>query len=441
MNYQEFWEKFQRAELAGDAFGVSTLGYQLYPALRTRLYYQLAQELGIFDDPHPQSQKSEASELGQSPAEIFGDCSDLIIPFARKVGGADPYSEAFIAGLPKLRQLEISDPEAALDVERIKAYGAQKFDRMVYELMLKEKVRDVRERWGQMNQAFASEFGVDLGKFAEFPAWWVRRYISQCMAFKDFFVQAGLKRLWIVNAYSHPSVVVGAKQAGAKVFEIQHGFISSSHPAYSYPRVRIQTAPNRLLVWGEFWRQSARLPKGERAVVTGPSLAFGRQRAKVAAATKQPGSILFTSQGAIGDQLFEQACTWAELLPEHQVTFRLHPNESLDHYETKQRPSNLSLSHKEPSFLELLSETEYLVGVFSTTLYEGLSFGAKVIVLPIAGYENALPAIERGSMLLAPTELNAASLRQFLEDAKPPRDARIYYADKTNVKRGIIAGL
>ena len=441
MNYQEFWERFQRAEIAGEAFELTTLGYQLYPALRTRLYYQLAQQLGIFDDPHPAAEQSELSELAREPIELLGKTKELIIPFARKVAGVDPYSQSFQSAYPEAKLLEISDPNAPLDVARIKAYGETKFDRVVYELMLKEKVRDVRPGWEKLNQAFVSELGVDLGKFAQFPAWWVRRYISQCMAFKELFQRAGLRRLWIVNAYSHPAVVVGAKQAGAKVFEIQHGFISPSHPAYSYPRVRIQSAAQRLLVWGKFWRKSAKLPKGSKAVVTGPSLSFSRQREQAASIAKSPGSILFTSQGAIGDELFEVARNWAEKLPNNQVTFRLHPNESLEHFSAKPRPKNLEISHGTPSFLELLAQTEYLVGVFSTTLYEGLSFGAKVIVLPLAGYENALAAIERGSMSLATIEPSKDELAELLAAAKVPSDANFYYADKTNVKRGLVAGL
>lgn len=439
MNYEEFWERFQRAEAAGDVFNITTIGYQLYPALRTRLYYQLAQQLGIFDDPHPASEQTESEKLQAEPAELFGSASDIIVPFARKVSGTDPYSESFIRDLPKAKLLEISNEQQTVDIKRIKQFGQEKFDRVVYELMLKEKVRDVKPRWEAMNQAFQAELGVDLGKFAEFPAWWVRRYISECMAFREFFQQVGLKRLFIVNAYSHPSVVVGAKQAGAKVFEIQHGFISRSHPAYSFPRVRIQTSPNRLLVWGKFWKQSARLPIGCRARVTGPSLTFAKQRSEAAVKEKVAGSILFTSQGAIGDELFEQAALWAKLLPDHSVTFRLHPNESLEHYEAKIRPANLSISHKTPTFLELLATTEFLVGVFSTTLYEGLSFGAKVVVLPLAGYENAAAAIERGSMQLAPKELTAQGLSQFLARLEKPKDASFYYADNTDVKRGLIA--
>lgn len=440
MNYQEFWERFQLAERKGKAFEVSTLGYQLYPALRTRIYYQLAQQLGIFNDPHPASELADPGQIASPPSAIFGSTRELIIPFVRKVGGKDVYSESFQLAYPEARILEISDPQAALDISRIKSYGREKFDRAVYELMLKEKVRNVRDQWAEMNRGFETELGVDLGKFAEFPAWWVRRYISECMAFKEFFADIGLKRLFIVNAYSHPSVVVGAKQAGVKVYEIQHGFISTSHPAYSYPRLRIQTVPQRLLVWGNFWRDSARLSKGSRAIVTGPALNFASQRAEVAKLQKQAGMILFSSQGAIGDELFDQAKRWAELLPQHKVIFRLHPNESPDHFLAKQRPANLEVSHKDPVFLELVAKAEFLVGVFSTTLYEGLSFGAKVIVLPLSGFENALSAIERGDMALAPEVIDAESLHSLLARAGAARDANYYYADRTNVKRGLIAG-
>lgn len=441
MNYQEFWHSFQRAEHKGDVFNITTLGYQLYPPLRTRLYYQLAQQLGIFDDPHPASAAAEAAELRNDPAELIAPTRELIIPFARKVSGSDPYAESFIQAYSRAKVIEISDPIAALDIARIKQRGRERHDRLVYELMLQEKVRDVRPRWEKMNMAFMAELGHDLGKFAEFPAWWVRRYIAECMEFKELFEKIGLKRLFIVNAYSHPSVVVGARQAGAKVIEIQHGFISATHPAYAFPKLRIQSAPNKVAVWGKFWQQSARLPKGSKAIVTGPSLMFASQREQARANSKIPGSILFSSQGAIGEELFAQAARWAELLPDRQLIFRLHPNESLAEFEQKPRPKNLTLSHQDPAFLELLASNEVVVGVFSTTLYEALSFGAKVVVLPIAGFENALPAIERGSMALAPADFSAASLAEFLAGLKAPADANYYYADKTDVKRGLIAGL
>ena len=43
MKYLEFWEKFQAAEQAAEVFEIKTIGFQLYPMIRTRLYYQLTQ--------------------------------------------------------------------------------------------------------------------------------------------------------------------------------------------------------------------------------------------------------------------------------------------------------------------------------------------------------------------------------------------------------------
>ena len=173
MEYLEFWSRFQAAEQKADVFSIQTLGYQLYPMLRTRLYYQLAQELGIFDNPHPNAEaKSELEVVNLNhlitlPAEV------VIVPFVRLVGSEDVYSQPFADAFGS-RARVLSHSELA----EVRSYGKNKFDRFVYDSMLKEKRRDVRDRWAQMATVFESELGVDLGKFQEFPNWLVRRYIG-----------------------------------------------------------------------------------------------------------------------------------------------------------------------------------------------------------------------------------------------------------------------
>lgn len=440
MKYLEFWEKFQRAEQKAKAFDIRTIGFQLYPMLRTRLYYQLAQDLGIFDNPHPNPEPKELAELSASPSELIGKAEIVVVPFVRTVGGLDVYSQPLVDALgQRAKVLQVNDPISNLDLERIKLYGKEKFDRVVYELMLKEKVRDVRDRWSEMATTFENELGISLGKFSEFPNWLVRRYIGECMAFKEMFEAAGTKKLYIVNAYSHPAAVVGAKQAGAKVIEIQHGFISEYHPAYSYPGKRIQSAPDKILVWGEFWAKSTKFAKGCKAVVTGPSGQFLNQRSQVETKERVSKTIMFTSQGALGLKLLEQAIIWAKALDDHQVTFRLHPNEDLTEYQKFELPGNLTLSHKTPTFLELLGTHEYLVGGFSTTLYEGVSFGLKVIVLPLEGFENVSRAIELGDMTLGKLDPEAAELATILAKTKTSSNPYSYYAKDISIKAALRA--
>ena len=119
-------------------------------------------------------------------------------------------------------------------------------------------------------------------------------------------------------------------------------------------------------------------------------------------------------------------------MADHNIVYRLHPNESLEDYRAlgkklapKGLPKNFSLSHKDPIFLDLVSQSEYLIGAFSTTLFEGLALGCKVLVLPLSGYQNVLPAIASGDLTLIS---NLEELPTYLSKAKVAADPNRYYA-------------
>lgn len=439
MDYLEFWERFRKAEDLGDVFNLRALGFDLYPMLRTRFYYQLAQDLGVFDNPHPNPEaKQDPIPLDSLDALAGKKAKVVVVPFVRKVAGVDPYSKPITDALPDALVLE-HESDGDFDISRIRALGKAKYDSYVQEQLLKQKVRDQKERWAKMVEAFASELGASLGKFDEYPAWLIRRYISECLIFRDFFTTLGTKKLYLVNAYSSPFLVVGAKLAGAKVLELQHGFISEYHPAYSYPKIRVQSAADKVLVWGKYWAKAASFPKGSKPVVVGPAENYLKARTQVSGVAKKPNSILFSSQGAVGKELYAAALNWAKLLPDFAITFRLHPNEDLADYQMLEGAANLSLSHKTPTFLDVLGEHEYLVGGFSTTLYEGVSFGLKVFVLPLSGFENVQPALDSGDMTLVPNQISARELKTLLLTAKPSANPYSYYAASLNTAKALRA--
>jgi len=513
VQFTEFWQRFVAAEARGRALEVRLLGMQLYPVLRTRIYYELAQKLGIFDDPHPDpnSDAVDSTAADQQPAlpeqppeqppaidlAALSPAHDVVVPFVRRVAGVDPYSQTVYDALlaraaspeAKPLRLEFSEPAAALDIERIRAWGRSLFEAWVAEETIRQKVRDHEERWLLLTTSLKAEFGVELEKFHEYPRWFFRRYIAEAKGFELVFRALQTKRLFIVNAYSNPAIVVGAKLAGAKVIEIQHGFISPYHPAYSYPRAlntepgvvrgliseiyggrpRVQTAPDRILCWGSYWAEAADFAAGTRAIVSGPSAAFAKAvqhfRSQAAArssrivdfsgvdtgpidpvelARAKSATILFSSQGAVGPRLFAAAAAFARELPQHRVIYRLHPNESLDSYRALEVElgldglENLELSHREPAFIDLLAEVDYLVGGFSTTLFEGLAFGLRVLVLPLPGYENLQPALDAKDMTRI-VGLDPEQIRAALEAATPPKDPGRYYAETIDLAKALRA--
>ena len=463
MEFQEFWQRFTEVERKSKAVAARFSGVQLYPLFRTRIFYAVAQELGLFDNPHPNFSKPELEEgLPELPdLRTLPKVDVVVIPFRRRVAGAEPYSDAIIQRLKAegktYRVIDFDfDAEAyaadpsVLDLGRLRAAFTERFTEQVNKNLRITSREPAENRWTEIVSAFETGFGIKLEKFEKYPKYLVRRTLIDQLGFGELFKDLGAKELYIVNAYSEPSLVLSGKRAGLTVTEIQHGFISEYHPAYSYPpmgklgglmksRQDVESVPQRIAVWGSYWgspESGITLPAGTSAVVTGPTLPFVEYRAKALAENRIVAKqVLFTSQGAIGGELFKAAVATAHALKDHTVIYRLHPNESLADYEAlgqaiagetgKPLPTNFSLSHRDPVFLDLVSRSEYLIGAFSTTLFEGLALGCKVLVLPLSGYENVLPAIKAGDLTLIS---NLEALPEYLAAAKPAKDPTRYYA-------------
>jgi hypothetical protein len=463
MEFQEFWKRFTEIERKSKAVAARFSGVQLYPLLRTRIFYAVAQELGLFDNPHPNFSKPELEEGLHTLPDLrtLPKVDAVVIPFRRRVAGAEPYSDAIIERLQAegktYRVIDFDfDAEAyaadpsVLDLGRLRAAFTERFTEQVNKNLRITSREAAENRWTEIVTAFETGFGIKLEKFEKYPKYLVRRTLIDQLGFGELFKDLGANELYIVNAYSEPSLVLSGKRAGLTVTEIQHGFISEYHPAYSYPpmsklgglvksRQDVESVPQRIAVWGSYWgspESGITLPAGTSAVVTGPTLPFVEYRAKALAENRIVAKqVLFTSQGAIGGELFKAAVATAQALADHTVIYRLHPNESLSDYEAlgqaiaeeagKQLPTNFSLSHRDPVFLDLVSRSEYLIGAFSTTLFEGLALGCKVLVLPLSGYENVLPAIKAGDLTLIS---NLEALPEYLAAAKPANDPSRYYA-------------
>jgi hypothetical protein len=371
-----------------------------------------------------------------------------VVPFSRQVAGSDPYSDRVIEALSQKGTshwvLRHHDPESAIDIHRLREAFELWYEPQVARAMRKLAKKRAARGWQRIVAALEAEFALELDKYREYPKWLFRRHLIEAYGFFRVFRAAGARQLFLVNAYSHPSLVLGAKLARVRVSELQHGFISEFHPAYSYPSAlchSVQSAPHRLLVWGEYWTKAARLPRNTRAVVAGPSVPFDSARKRVLAA--RAGSptasnrITFTSQGALAGPLFAAAQHFARLLPDHLITYRLHPNEALEDYAEwhSSSPSNLALSYREPVFLDVLAQTDFLVGGFSTTLYEGLAFGLPVIALELPGFENLGAAVADGDIQLLPAEATEPEIRAALNRAKPCPDPNRYYAELAESRR------
>lgn len=117
-------------------------------------------------------------------------------------------------------------------------------------------------------------------------------------------------------------------------------------------------------------------------------------------------------------------------MPDLEVIFRLHPSEKNSKYqylldERGDRPINFQISHKYPNIFELMAFSRYVAGVFSTTLYEAMYLGAKIIIINDIGVEYMEKTIERGEAVVVNTPEEFAKMYQ---NAKIS-NANYYYHD------------
>ena len=468
-----FWHDFLLVEKRTKALSRRFGTIQLYAIQRTRIFYAIAEQLGLFENPHPHFTKPAVDVSVPAIENLDGlsPSASVFVPFRRRVGGREPYSEAVLARLsdaqkparvidfhPRLNSLGDYAPVSPdeLDLERLKAFFAESTKERVARIMRFTSRRPQVEAWQRLIAEFEKAFDIKLEKFQKYPQWLVRRTLAEQIGFADLFRKLQATDLYIVNAYSEPSIVLGAHRAKMRVHEIQHGFISAYHPAYSFGLAsdagrgrikrgpKLDSAPDTILTWGAYWGRGLRLANKTAVEVSGPSQPFCEYRNLVLSERRiVAGQILFTSQGAIARELFAAALATARAMPDHRVIYRLHPNEALadfdalieEHRSTASAgpggdeqsavPANFSLSHRDPIFLDLVSQSEYLIGAFSTTLFEGLALGCKVLVLPLSGYENVLPAINAGDITLIS---NLEDLPNALASARLAENPFEYYA-------------
>lgn len=212
--------------------------------------------------------------------------------------------------------------------------------------------------------------------------------------YTNFFKVKQPEKIYIVCSYGREALIAAAQDLDIEVIELQHGIITKYHIGYNFPDVKIPYFPDKLLLWGEYWQDNTDLPKNVKIELYGyPYLK--RQYEKYKNIEKNLNQVIFISQGTIGKRLSEKAIEFAKENPQLKVVYRLHPGEFLrwkkeyrDLYENRNL-ENLEISdNNEKNLYEYLFESEYLIGVYSTVIYEALELNLKVGVVKLSGSEN-----------------------------------------------------
>jgi len=196
----------------------------------------------------------------------------------------------------------------------------------------------------------------------------------------------------VVCSYGKETFIEACKNLNIPVVELQHGVINEYHLGYAYPGVRRikRTFPDYFFAFGDFWKDSVEFPIGKDRIFSVGYPYLEREVEKYINVQKKE-QLLFISQGTIGKELSKFA---VELSKTNQISqkiiYKLHPGE----YDRWQREYPW-LEDAEIEVLDddriplyrLFAESKIQIGVYSTSVYEGLAFGNKTYLFNLPGIE------------------------------------------------------
>ena len=194
---------------------------------------------------------------------------------------------------------------------------------------------------------------------------------------------------------TYAPLIKAAHDLGIKVIEMQHGAILQSHLGYHADDFIVNHdeyatyLPDILYSFGDYWKQYIDW-KYEIISIGSPHL---NRYIKQYASEEVINDFLIISQPSIREHVLSFAKDLASFYPEKKIVLRLHPRDVIQFYqEIIDEYSNLSLSFSEINLYKDISQSHYIVGGYSTCLFEAMAFHKKIIIIDIPIVRKYFPA-------------------------------------------------
>lgn len=234
----------------------------------------------------------------------------------------------------------------------------------------------------------------------------------------------------LVVGYGKEGFIAACQRNDVPVVELQHGVLNEYHYGYDYPIDQSKEAfPDYIFTFGRHWKEVATFPIPDDHVIPVGYPYLELQRAAVGG-TAPRDQLLFISSGySVGKHLSRIAVDVAAEL-ESRVVYKLHPNEYEDWQERYPWLVDGDLEVVDtdsPSAYELYAQSTQQVGVASTAVFEGMTFGLPTFVVALPGVEYFKTSIERGEVTLVETADEL--LDALAAEPTAPADTSRYFLD------------
>jgi len=214
---------------------------------------------------------------------------------------------------------------------------------------------------------------------------------KEVVLYKWLFQIVRPKAVFIVVSSHNKSIIVAAKVLGIPTAELQHGSPAKGKLNYDYPAgVPGSMFPDYFLSFGRRWTESVNLPVKTKNVIPIGFPYLELMQNKYRNITKKE-QLVIISQPKIANLLIDFTKKLAENKEkDYKIVYKIHPQESdlltNEYEELKQLGVNI-LSGSSTDLYKVLAESKWQIGVYSTALYEGMTFSCITLIFMAPGWE------------------------------------------------------
>ncbi len=336
-------------------------------------------------------------------------------PIPSDIKVADVYTLGNYSEIHKCIELDTAIPEFALFPWKIKTrlFGDNKFP--------SEHISILQEFLDELNSIYETDF--DINDYIYRIKCAVKSHNLYFKYYRILFRVINPKAIMVYPHYDEHmfSAIHAARETGISSIEIQHGRINS-HGAYYYSDTSEsgKYMPDYLFTFGNWWTEQINMPKPTKVISTGnPYLEYQLKIYKNKNKIKTK-IIAFFSGPHTGVELSKFAVTNFFELKKfgYSVIYKLHPNEcdvwKREYPWLKEQDGFKVISDKSISAYEIIAESDAIIAINSTILFEATAYPNKKIAVLNKGNTDAMQIlIEHG----AAKKINSISeLFELLED-------------------------
>lgn len=273
------------------------------------------------------------------------------------------------------------------------------FDHFISGIFTKISSYRIDSQYRKTIKTIEARFHKEFGFKQEFEKLFTEGIKKFKVQYKFYSFLFGVKKpeeIFIINSSVKAGLIAAAKNNNIIVSELQHGLNSNKEVIMNYPYTEKNSLayfPHRFYVWNNVNQHFSTLPISDENIISFPNYHLQKTKDDFKDVKKELNTILIVSQPFNVEEIRSYLENNLKDLKDFEITYKIHPLEdrvSLDAFIAKVATyTNVRFVDNEESIYRLLQRSNYVIGIYSTALFEAEVFDSNIILLNLPGVEMA----------------------------------------------------